>query len=170
MDVSHQSAAKGMMGCSFPFLFRFQASPAAAAALVKKVDGDDDAPELCAAVASSSSSSPSSVSGGALNALHDAGISGGGVATEQAVLSPQMQTQMQTHMSEPPLVERGGLVSAVTTTTCGEEDGGPVFGTGAVGVGAVDTMERTSSSLFNALGCDEEHRGCLCIKPVSHVP
>ena len=107
MDVSHhQSAAKGMVGCcSFPFLFRFEVSPsaAAAAALVKKVDGDDDAPELCAAAASSSLS----VSGGALNALHDAGISDGGGATEQVVLSPQMRVEMsmQTHMSKPPLVE-----------------------------------------------------------------
>jgi len=82
-----------------------------------------------------------------LNVLHDAGISGGGGATEQVVLSPQM------HMLEPPLVEMGGPMSAVTTTCSEEDGGGPVFGMGAVGAGVVDTMERTSS-LFNALGCD----------------
>ena len=35
-----------------------------------------------------------------------------------------------------------------------KDGGGPVFGTGVVGVGIVDTMERTSSSLFSELGCD----------------
>ena len=165
MDVSHhQSAAKGIVDSSFPFSFRFETS-SSSAALVKK---GDDAPELCAAASSSSSSSSLSVSGsgggggGALNALHDAGISGGGGATEQAVLSPQMpmQTQIQMHMSELPLFEREGPVSAVTATTCSEEDcGGPVLdmgggGPSSVGVGGVDTMERTSSSLYNALDCD----------------